>query len=489
MTTSVERWAELRDREALGEPVSEEELKECDLLEASDPQVHPLAAPFRELSRMLDRASMERQTSTDRDIVDRALLAVAVTSGRAVPGSIDVDAEIERAVDPEGPRWIRASAVTVSLILPAAAAVALMMYEPKSGPSKPAPTPIVEPLITPTVVAFVHARTAGHGQRLFRGGGVLPFNTDLVEGDSVESGTIPSCLVVDPGVDVCLAPNSQLKLVSLSRTGRALEVVRGQVVVRLDPQAPGDGFELRADAVHARAEGTVYSLERSSEAEIRVRVLEGRVRLLAAESSANVEASQVALYRTAEHALSVEALLPVHAARVLEVLAARNMETLKPGPSEGEPVPATPAAARAESPSRLPLKEAVAPGTPTDARARLREAWEQLKGKRWADAASIYSAILRDFPTSDEAHVVLVRLGDLQLDHLDQPGQALASYERYLREGGGPLDAEARYGRIQALARLGRAGAERGAIEDFLIKHPTSLKAAALRERLRTLPR
>lgn len=488
MSTGVERWAELRDREAVGEPVSEEELRECDLLESSDPLVRAQAAPLRELSRMLDRASMERPTATDRDIVDRALLSVRVTSGRAVPGSMDADAEIERAVDPEGPRWIRASAVTISLILPAAAAIALIMYEPKPSPSAgPVTTPIVEPLIAPTVVSIVHAHTAGRGQRLFRAGSVLPFNTELVEGDSVESGTTPGCLVVDPGVDVCLAANSGIKLVSLSRTGRALEVLRGQAVARLDPQAPGDGFELRADAVRAQAEGTVYGLERVGDAEIRVRVIEGHVKVLAADRSLNVESSQVAVYRDTEHTLVVEPSLPLHAARALEVLAARNAEPVKPAAVEGEPAPVAPVATRPEAEPKPAAAVATAPQT--DARARLREAWEQLKSKRWAEAAATYAAILKDFPKSDEAHVVLVRLGDLQLDHLDQPGQALASYERYLREGGGPLEAEARYGRIQALARLGRTGSERGAIEDFLSKHPTSLKAPTLRERLLTLPR
>jgi len=490
MSTGVERWAELRDREAVGDPVSAEELKECDVLEASDPLVRAQAAPFRELSRMLDRASMERATTTDRDIVDRALLAVRVTSGRAVPGSTDADAEIERAVDPEGPRWIRASAVAISLILPAAAAIALIMYEPKPVPSaEPVTRPIVEPLIAPTVVPIVHARTAGRGQRLFRAGSVLPFNTELVEGDSVESGTTPGCLVVDPGVDVCLAANTGIKLVSLSRTGRALEVLRGHAVARLDPQAPGDGFELRADAIRAQAEGTVYGLERVGDTEIRVRVLEGHVKVLAADSALNVESSQVAVYRNTERTLVVEPLLPMHAARALEVLAARNQEPIKPAAVEGAPAPAAPVATRPEAGAKQPAVAAAATAPQTDARARLREAWEQLKSKRWADAAATYAAILKDFPKSDEAHVVLVRLGDLQLDHLDQPGQALASYERYLREGGGPLEAEARYGRIQALARLGRTGSERGAIEDFLTKHPTSLKAPTLRERLLTLPR
>lgn len=494
MTSSVDRWAELRDREALSEPLSEQERKEAESLELSDPLVRAQAAPLRELSRMLERASLERPTAEDRDMVDRVLRSVRVTTGRAMPEAIDADAEMERAVDPEGPRWVRPTAIAVSILLPAAAALSLIFYEPKPPANKgPVTTQLSAPTLAPTVIELAHARTAPRGQRLMRAGRMLPSNTDLVEGDRVESGVSPGCLVVDPGVNVCLAANSEVKVASLSRAARNLEVLRGHAIAHLDKQAPGDGFALSAAGVSAQATGTIYSLERVSDDAVQVRVLEGHVKVLGTAQTRELTALQTVRYRAAAPEGEVEPLLVVHQTRMWDLLstrpsgadaAAKAQPAEEPSAEPSETPPTTEPVLPSATKVPVPEKPAAA-----DAKELLRKAWEQLKAKQWAAAAETYAVILKDAPKSEEAHVVLVRFGDLQLDRLNQPGQALQSYERYLREGGGPLEAEARYGRIQALSRLGRAGAERAAIEEFLAKHPTSLKADALRERLLTLPR
>ena len=57
------------------------------------------------------------------------------------------------------------------------------------------------------------------------------------------------------------------------------------------------------------------------------------------------------------------------------------------------------------------------------------------------------------------------------------------SFDAYLRSGGG-LVQEARYGRIRALRKLGRASEERAAIARFIADYPKSVQAASLRARL-----
>jgi len=484
MTTSVDRWAELRDREALSDPLSESERQEAESLELSDPLVRAQAAPLRELSRMLERASLERPAAEDRDMVDRVLRSVRMSTGQGFQEVVDADADMERAVDPEGPGWVRPTAIAVSILLPAAAALSLIFYEPRA-PAKQGPvtTQLREPTLAPTVIELAHARTAPRGQRLMRAGRMLPSSTDLVEGDRVESGVSAGCLVLDPGVDVCLAPNSEVKIESLSRAARNLEVLRGYALARLDTQARGDGFALSSNGVRALATGTIYSLERVAEGGVQVRVLEGHVKVLGSDQSRELTALQTVRFRTGAPDGEVEPLLVVHQTRMWELLAVRT------GVGEAQPKENQAAQATPDPELTPPTLTSEAPARAVDPRDLLRKAWEQLKAKQWAAAAEIYAVILKDAPKSEEAHVVLVRYGDLQLDRLDQPAQALSSYERYLREGGGPLEAEARYGRIQALSRLGRAGAERAAIEEFLAKHPTSLKSDSLRERLLALPR
>ncbi len=403
MSTGVDRWSELRDREALGEPITGRERDECEALEVADPVVRAQAAPFRERSRMLERASLERPTATDRDIVDRVLLSVRVTSGQAVPGSVDADAEIERAVDPEGPSWVRPTAVAISIFLPAAAAVALLMYEPKAAPRTGPITTQLTPTLSPTVVELAHAQTSARGPRLFRSGHVLPWRTDLVEGDRVQSGSSVGCLVIDPGVDVCLAPDSEVKLTSLSRTERSIEVQRGQAIARLDAQAPGDGFELHAGVVRALAQGTIYSLERSSTDEVRVRVLEGHVTVLASDRETVMDAQQMATHRNVDEGVSVVALPPAHAARMWELLATRNslsdvaskhaadsaVPVAQPGTEpEDQAQPAvlarpvgavepTDPARPAQQANSLPAsKSSLDPAAQADPRTRLRDAWQ-----------------------------------------------------------------------------------------------------------------
>jgi tetratricopeptide (TPR) repeat protein len=112
----------------------------------------------------------------------------------------------------------------------------------------------------------------------------------------------------------------------------------------------------------------------------------------------------------------------------------------------------------------------------------LKEAQARLGEGRTADAVTAYKTLLERYPSSGEARAALVSLGRLSLSG-GSAAEALGYFERYLAGAGGPLRVEARYGRIQALRRLGRAGDELTAIQEFLAAHGESVYAARLRER------
>jgi tetratricopeptide (TPR) repeat protein len=101
---------------------------------------------------------------------------------------------------------------------------------------------------------------------------------------------------------------------------------------------------------------------------------------------------------------------------------------------------------------------------------------------RYREAAATYRRLFSLHPKSAESRASLVSLGELQLSELGEPKGALESFDAYLR-GGGALVQEARYGRIRALAKLGRKGDERRAIEQFLTDYPRSVQASSLRAR------
>ncbi len=488
MTTGYERWIELREREVLGDLLSEREREECESIEATVPEARLEAREISAVERLLEQASHDRATAAEREMVDRALAAVRVTTPGTAATGIDPDAEIARVVDPEGPTWIRPLAVSISVLLPAVAAVALLMYEPKGKvPSREELAVTSKPIIAPQVVGLARATTSERGSRLSREGRMLPSSTDLGEGEVVQATQGPGCIVVDPGVDVCMTQDSAIKLASLSRSHRVVEVLRGRVSARLDPQPNGAVFQVSAGELHATAIGTMFSVE-LEDGGGRVRVLEGRVKVLAASHSAEIERDQMAVYRREANVLSVDKLSPAEVTREWNLLATGMRGAGRPGAvAQAVPAvpPSTPPSATSAGATPPESPRAVVPS----ARDMLRSAWELLKDKRWAEAASAYQAIERAHPGSAEAHVVLVRLGDLQLNHLAQPQAALVAYQRYLGEGGGPLEAEARYGKVLALQKLGRAGEERAAIEEFLRAHPSSLKAASLTQRLSELAR
>ncbi|MCD6500110.1 MAG: PEGA domain-containing protein [Deltaproteobacteria bacterium] len=106
----------------------------------------------------------------------------------------------------------------------------------------------------------------------------------------------------------------------------------------------------------------------------------------------------------------------------------------------------------------------------------------------WRGAAATYRRLLAQYPSSRLVGTARVALGEILLDHLGSPSGALRQFDAYLRGRlGGMLGQEARYGKIRALRSLGQTGAERTAIEQFLLRYPRAVQADFLRKRLAKL--
>ncbi len=153
-------------------------------------------------------------------------------------------------------------------------------------------------------------------------------------------------------------------------------------------------------------------------------------------------------------------------------------------PPSDPPVPEVPL--ETAPPRPLPPPAPLPPPKPTEVRAPsadelLRRAQEHLGAARTTEAVQAYRELVARYPASPEASAAVVTLGQLALQQ-GHAEEALAQFDRYLR-GSGPLDEEARYGRIAALHQQGRASAEAAAIEDFLARHPGSVHAERLRAR------
>lgn len=115
------------------------------------------------------------------------------------------------------------------------------------------------------------------------------------------------------------------------------------------------------------------------------------------------------------------------------------------------------------------------------------DARSRLAAGDYAEAARRYRTLRATHPRSPEARAALVSLGQLYLQRLGRPREALRKFTRYLAGGRGPLSEEARWGRAQALRRLGDRRGEAAAIEAYLEHHGGSARAGTLRARLATL--
>lgn len=123
---------------------------------------------------------------------------------------------------------------------------------------------------------------------------------------------------------------------------------------------------------------------------------------------------------------------------------------------------------RGPIPSAAPAKAAVT---------RLAEARTLRAAGRYPEAARVLEGLLRSAPRSSAARTGSVILGNVYLGPLDDPRRALKAFDFYLGRAaqGAALEAEARYGRVRALRRLGRGDA-------------AAREAARLRERFPSSP-
>lgn len=362
--------------------------------------------------------------------------------------------------------------------------------------------------------------------------------TELRAAERVSVGVGRACLSFEPSVAACLAGASEAEVSSTEPARRALALRRGQVLAKLEPQPSGMTFRVETPRGAAIAKGTVFAVEVAANRDVLVRVHEGTVlwqghdgreQSLSAPTQAkfadNSEfgALTEAAAERDEALIRLAALWSAGAKCRLDVEASPAGARVLLDGSELGPAPVSALVSGGhrlslDHPGYAPLSErlwltdgehvsrsyqlvalpssapgparAAAPAEPTVDTAALPRASELLSraralraGGRSAEAATAYRRLLAAYPRSDEARASLVSLGELLLSELGDPAAALRAFDSYLKAGGG-LAQEARYGRVRALARLGRRAEERAAIEQFLLDYPRSVQATSLRARL-----
>ncbi len=448
VTAACDRWAEIADRRLVGEPVSEEDERfaeqhaaECELCRAEADIWHevdePLAADHAEelVKRALDGARAERAEATVKPAVSLA--------------------------DARRRRVLVGSAIAAALALAAGAALWL-----RSGGSTPSVGDSGPRLASVQGDVRVDGRPASDGMLVRQGARLV-------------TGNGRACIRWGEKDRACLDRQTDASLAQNEPAVRRIELAQGTLVSALDPLLAGNVFEVSSGGARVRVRGTVFSVTRApAGSDVVVRVHEGVVDARQTSAGAGrdvVRGQELGLGSGVARAVPADMRR-----RELELVGIQLPEEARAAaPIQTPAVADEPAGAQTKA-HKPAAAEADAGPSAADL---LREAQALRARGNAAGAAAAYRRLQALHPRSPEAAASRVSLAELLLGPLGDPSGALAAYDAYLR-GGGALRQEARYGRIQALRRLGRSGEERAAIEAFVRDYPQSVQARALTGRL-----
>lgn len=233
MNLECQRWAELADLEALGEPL-------------------PGDGRAFQLAHQSSCADCAREAALWRGLRQ--------SETETAPSETEVQAILSRAV---AQRARRRAGVVIAIGGVAACAASLLLWfsgRPQSHSTAADPQ---ARLVAPKAPASPSASVAPR-----------------LEQASAAAGTPAgeaSCSEVVPGAVVCAARGSVLGRRSLSGPAREVEVVLGRAVVSLAPQPPGTSFSLTTGAGKVTAVGTIFAVDVSADGTAVARVVEGKV--------------------------------------------------------------------------------------------------------------------------------------------------------------------------------------------------------------------
>ncbi len=435
------RWEALIEREAEGETLSADEQAFVEHYAAAHPEAKRELEILRGLEGVLAAAPRGEAPA------DHELIAKVFAQGQALQRG-----RFRRAVAASG------------LVL--AAGLALWLARPKADPVPQARPTLAAPAPVKAVLAVVTPGVTVDGSGVAAGSVVR-------SGQKVETRAAGACLRLDRDVRACLAPGSVARIASLENDV-VISLESGALAADLGVQPAGTSFSVQNGSRVVRAVGTRFGLEIAAASSV-LNVLSGTVEVRGDGASYRVSAPG----RTELGSHRIDAL-----SRDAEQATERVLSLLLP--SVAAPEPAAPSSEPGVTPGRASPSAPSPSASAESAGELLARAREQRASGSMKDAAKAYRRLIGEHPGSAEAHTARVALGQLELSALSNPAGALAQFTEYLRRGG-PLEQEARYGQVRALAALGRSAEEKRAIEAFLAKHPKAMQSAALKERLKTL--
>jgi hypothetical protein len=351
----------------------------------------------------------------------------------------------------------------------------------------------------------------------------------VAQGEHLSTGSGAACVGIGGSVDVCLESASAATFALGEPNQILVYLERGTLMARLDHQPAGRKFLVRTAGAEVQAVGTQFSVRVESNGNTRVRLHEGK---LAVRSASRLSTDLVAPVQAGiAQEIRVAPISPADASEdkaLADLLGVTRLGvgaplSLRSTPANADvlfdnvPIGRTPismflakaAHFRLSAPDHEPVSDWIevrdqsridrtftltalpAPPDLDEKPAQVRPAHispgqllakaQSLRARgQYKACAQIYHRLWSEFPGSEEAKVSMISLGELELVQRNNPGSALTAFNGYLRLGG-PLDREARFGKIRALRALDRGDEAEAETARFLGDYPTSTQAATLR--------
>jgi hypothetical protein len=260
-----ERYLDLADREACDERLSAEELAFCRAFERKHPEACPEVKVYADLAQLNAAPDV-----ASRALVDRTLAQLeAEDADRAL-------AEVEDV------KLLRRRRVPGFVLAVAAAAFALgsgyALIQRTPGTMGAGRATGVNPLARAELVY-----TSGT-VKISDANGSTAGRTLLAEGSTIETESGAACVLIDSDINVCLAPQSRMRLRAIANVARVVDLEVGKLATRLATQPEGMSLSIVAAGVASTAIGTAYSVERHDDNQdgqttVTTTVLNGRVRV------------------------------------------------------------------------------------------------------------------------------------------------------------------------------------------------------------------
>ena len=276
----IERYLELADREASDGLLSADERAFCRAFERKYAEDVPELKVYAELSQLSPAAD-----DASRALVDRTLAQIEAED--AARASEDVKLLRRRKV----PGFVLVVAAAAFAL---GSGYALLQRSPGSGlrAANGGTNPLARAELVYTSGAVKISDTNGAAGR-----------TLLSEGSTIETQDGAACVLIDSDINICLAPQSKMKLRAIASMARVVELEVGKLATRLATQPEGMSLSIVAAGVSSTAIGTAFSVERNDQSEaghpeVTTVVLNGKVRVGRDAEVAVVSAHERAVSQT-----------------------------------------------------------------------------------------------------------------------------------------------------------------------------------------------